>query len=198
MENLEALLADIRACKLCDGSMPRSPRPVLRAHSSARLLIASQAPGNRAANSGIPFSDPSGVRLRDWMGVDEETFYNPDKVAIVPMGFCFPGYDSKGGDLPPMKQCASTWREALLAELPDIELTLIIGSYAQKWHLDGRRKKTLTETVLGWRDFLADGIFVLPHPSWRNTAWLKRNSWFEAETLPVLKSAISRVLQPLS
>ncbi|MEM7661898.1 MAG: uracil-DNA glycosylase family protein [Pseudomonadota bacterium] len=193
-QTLDDLVSDIRSCTLCAGEMPRNPRPVLRAKRSARILIASQAPGNKAANSGIPFSDPSGVRLRDWMGVDEETFYDDTKCAIVPMGFCFPGYDKNGGDMPPMKRCARVWRASLLEQLQSVELTLVIGMYAMSWHLKDRRARTLTETVRNWREFAAEGIFALPHPSWRNTAWLKRNPWFEQETLPVLKQAISQVL----
>ncbi|MEO0881920.1 MAG: uracil-DNA glycosylase family protein [Pseudomonadota bacterium] len=193
-DSLHGLVANVRDCTLCAGEMPRDPRPVLQARSSARILIASQAPGNKAANSGIPFSDPSGVRLRDWMGVDEATFYDASKCAIVPMGFCFPGYDKNGGDLPPMKRCAGVWRASLLAQLQRVELTLVIGMYAMSWHLKDRRARNLTETVRNWREFAAEGIFALPHPSWRNTAWLKRNPWFETETLPALKLAISQAL----
>ncbi|MEM6899662.1 MAG: uracil-DNA glycosylase family protein [Pseudomonadota bacterium] len=192
--SLGGVVSDIRNCSLCAGEMPRDPRPILRARSNARILIASQAPGNKAANSGIPFSDPSGVRLRQWMGVDETVFYNESICAIVPMGFCFPGYDKNGGDMPPMKRCAKVWRAELLDQLQGVELTLVIGMYAMSWHLRGRRARTLTETVRNWREFAAEGIFTLPHPSWRNTAWLKRNPWFEQETLPALKQAISQVL----
>ncbi|MEM9669786.1 MAG: uracil-DNA glycosylase family protein [Pseudomonadota bacterium] len=193
-QDLLGLVSDVRQCTLCAGEMPRNPRPILRARPSARILIASQAPGNKAAASGIPFSDPSGKRLRQWMGVSEDTFYDESKCAIVPMGFCFPGYDKNGGDIPPMKRCAKVWRADILQQLQRVELTLVIGMYAMSWHLKDRRAKTLTETVRNWREFAAEGIFALPHPSWRNTAWLKRNPWFEQETLPALKKAISQVL----
>jgi len=193
-EDLDGLVRRVRHCTLCAGDMPRDPRPILQAHSEARILIASQAPGNKAALSGVPFSDPSGVRLRQWMGVTEKTFYDETKCAIVPMGFCFPGYDKNGGDMPPMKRCAPTWRAHLLEQLENVELILVIGMYAMSWHLKDRRARTLTDTVRNWREFAAEGVFALPHPSWRNTAWLKRNPWFEQETLPALKEAISRVL----
>ncbi|MEL6323585.1 MAG: uracil-DNA glycosylase family protein, partial [Pseudomonadota bacterium] len=180
------------------GEMPREPRPILRAAATARILIASQAPGNLAANSGTPFNDPSGDRLRDWMGVDRETFYDESKIAIVPMGFCFPGYDKKGGDLPPMKRCAPTWRADVLTRLPRLKVTLVIGGYAQKWHLGDRIQRTLTETVQNWRVFREEGLFVLPHPSWRNTAWLKRNEWFEQDVLPELRGTLLDVLSASS
>lgn len=138
--------------------------------------------------------DPSGLRLRDWMGVDEAQFYDASRIAIVPMGFCFPGYDAHGGDIPPMKRCAREWREKLLEQLPNIGLTLLVGGYAQKWHLGKRMARNLTETVRQWQDYTSEGLFTLPHPSWRNTGWIKKNQWFETETLPALKSAISSAL----
>ncbi len=192
--SLETLLAEVRACTLCAGEMRRPPRPVLQASASARILVAGQAPGNLAALSGLPFTDPSGDRLRDWMGIGKAVFYDAARVAVVPMGFCFPGNDEAGGDLPPMKRCAATWREAVLSQLPEIRLTLLVGNHAHAWHLAKRRARTLTDTVRAWRDYAGEGTFALPHPSWRNSGWLKRNPWFEAETLPALRSAVSQAL----
>ncbi len=191
---LDRLEAEIRACTLCKEDMSRAPRPVLAVSPTARILVAGQAPGNLAMESGRPFTDPSGVRLRDWMGVSDEIFYDASKIAIVPMGFCFPGYDKTGSDIPPMKRCAEVWRAKLLAELPNIELTLLVGGYAQKWHLGKRMARNLTETVRQWHSYRSEGVFTLPHPSWRNTGWIKKNPWFETETLPALKSAILRAL----
>lgn len=175
--------------------MQRAPNPVLRAGRSARILIASQAPGNLADVSSKPFNDPSGVRLRTWMGVSDEEFYDANRIAIAPMGFCFPGYDAKGGDLPPMKVCAPTWREGLLARLPELELVLAIGGYAQRWHLGRAGAKTLTENVRNWRTHLEErGVLPTPHPSWRNNVWLKKHPWFEAEVLPVLRERVRALL----
>ena len=190
------LADEIRACRLCAGRFERTatahePRPILRLSAEARLLIASQAPGARAHASGLPFDDPSGDRLRAWMGVDRATFYDASRIAIAPMGFCFPGYDDKGGDLPPPPICAATWRRRVLAAMPRIESTLLVGGRALAWAL-GRPAK-VTETVRGWRDF-PDGAFPLPHPSWRNTAWMKRNPWFEDEVLPALRAEVARRL----
>lgn len=193
-ERLQQVVEEIRACQLCRGDMDRAPNPILQASGTARILIASQAPGNLADLSGKPFDDPSGRRLRDWMGVSEDEFYDASRVAIAPMGFCFPGYDKHGGDLPPMKRCAPTWREKLLSQMPQIELILLIGGYSQKWHLGARAKRTLTATVARWREFLGEGLFTTPHPSWRNTAWLKRNPWFEEEALPVLRQKVRALL----
>ncbi len=192
---MDELLNDIRACRLCADRFARTetthrPRPVLRAASTARLLIAGQAPGMKVHHSGMPFTDPSGDRLRDWLGIDEATFYDQSRVAIVPMAFCFPGY-RKGSDLPPPTVCAQTWRAQVLAALPDLQLTLLVGGHAQKWHLGV--KSGMTDTVLRWRDF-SPAMMPLPHPSWRNTAWLKRNPWFEAELLPVLRTRVAEVL----
>lgn len=184
----------VRACRICAGQMQRSPNPILQIHPDARVLIASQAPGNRADVSGIPFNDPSGDRLRDWMGVERDVFYDRRKIAIVPMGFCFPGYDQYGGDLPPMKICATHWRESVLARLPDIQLQLLVGGYSQKWHLPDARKKSLTATVRDWKKYRSERILTLPHPSWRNTAWLKKNPWFEEEVLPALRSDVRDAL----
>ncbi len=191
--DLDALLRDIRACRLCDGLIPE-PRPVLRASVSARLAIFSQAPGTKVHAGGMPFIDASGDRLRAWMGVDKATFYDESRIAIVPMGFCFPGQDAKGGDLPPRPECARTWRAKVMAHLPKIELVLVVGSYAQKWHLGPGTKPTLHATVSAWREY-APRYFPLPHPSWRNNAWIKGNPWFEAELLPHLRAEVARVLQ---
>lgn len=196
---LDPLLADIRACRLCrdrpvGAPLAHEPRPVLRVSSTARICIAGQAPGTRVHASGMPFTDPSGDRLRDWMGATPEEFYDETRIAIVPMGFCFPGLDAKGGDLPPRKECAATWRAPLFAELPEMSLTLLVGQYAQSWHLGKARKKSLTETVAAWREYLPY-FLPLPHPSWRNNAWIKKHPWFEAELLPVLRQEIRRQLE---
>lgn len=189
------LLSEIRACRLCADRFrltetAHAPRPVVIARPSARLLIAGQAPGARVHASGRPFTDPSGDRLRDWLGLDATEFYDDTRVAILPMGFCFPGY-RKGADLPPPALCAQTWRARLMAELPDVRLILPVGGIAQRWHLGIRTP--VTQTVAQWRDFLP-GAIPLPHPSWRNTGWLKRNPWFEADLLPVLRTRVREVL----
>ncbi len=174
--------------------MERAPNPILQVSATARILVAGQAPGNLADLSGKPFTDPSGVRLRAWMGVSEAEFYDASRIAIVPMGFCFPGYDKTGGDIPPMRRCAATWRERLLAAMPNIELTLLIGGYAQKWHLQGRAEKSLRATVAKWTEFESEGTFTTPHPSWRNNAWIKNNPWFEQDLLPVLQKRVRALL----
>ena len=189
-----ALLRDIRACQICAAHLPHSPRPVLRAKTTARIVIAGQAPGTRVHESGMPFTDPSGDRLREWMGVDSHVFYDDKSIAIVPMGFCFPGLDAKGADLPPRKECALAWRKKVFAELKAVKLTLLVGSYAQAWHLQARRKKTLSETVRAWREY-GPQFVPLPHPSWRNNVWLKKNPWMEEELLPHLRRRISRILK---
>lgn len=170
--------------------MPHPPNPVLQADPRARILVAGQAPGNLANRSGRPFTDPSGVRLREWMGVSEAEFYDPARMAILPMGFCFPGYDARGADRPPIKRCADEWRAALLSRLENIRVTLLIGSYAQRWHLGKQAGRTLTETVARWREFAGHGLFPIPHPSWRNNAWLKRHPWFETDLLAQLRAAV--------
>lgn len=196
---LEQLVARVRACRICVEApsgrpLPHQPRPVLRPSSTARILLASQAPGTKVHLSGLPFTDASGDRLRDWLGVSSEEFYDTEKFAIVPMGFCFPGQDAKGADLPPRKECAPAWRPQLMALMPQIELVLTIGIYAQSWHMGTTRRASLTETVQDWRAVwhAATGpkVLPLPHPSWRNTGWLKKNPWFEMELLPFLKSEI--------
>jgi uracil-DNA glycosylase len=196
---LAETLAALARCRLCRDAparlpgLPHEPRPVIQAAATARLLIAGQAPGVRVHESGIPFADPSGTRLRQWLGLDREGFYDATRVAIVPMGHCFPGHDAKGGDLPPRIECAPRWRKPVLAALPEVRLVLAIGQYAQRWHLGPRWRGDLTATVRDWRSLLADGdppVLPLPHPSWRNNGWLKANPWFEEETLPVLRERV--------
>ncbi|MCV3208309.1 uracil-DNA glycosylase family protein [Mesorhizobium sp. YC-39] len=198
-EELDRFTATVRACRICvedpiGQPLPHEPRPVLRPSSSARILIASQAPGTKVHISGMPFTDASGDRLRNWLGVGSEEFYDTAKFAIVPMGFCFPGQDAKGGDLPPRRECAPTWRAQLMALMPRIDLVLTIGIYAQSWHMGTARRPSLTETVMDWRAIWAapgnPKVLPLPHPSWRNTGWLKRNPWFEMDLLPFLRSEI--------
>lgn len=191
MAALERLLAGIRACRICEAHL--EPRPVLRVSATARICIAGQAPGIRVHRSGVPFTDPSGDRLRDWMGVDADTFYDESRIAIVPMGFCFPGYSASGGDRPPRRECARSWRDPLFAALPDFSLTLAIGLYAQAWHLRCAVKANLSETVQAYRDY-APGVIPLPHPSWRNNGWLKKNPWFESDLLPYLRARVGEAL----
>ena len=186
---LERVLRDARACRVCAADLPLGPRPVARARATARLLIVGQAPGTRVHESGVPWNDPSGERLRAWLGMDKEAFYDQDRVAIVPMGFCYPGQNPRGGDNPPRPECAPLWHPPLLALLPAVELTLLVGLYAQRRYLGTRRQRNLTETVRVWSDYGPDNL-PLPHPSWRNTAWLKRNPWFEAELVPELRARV--------
>lgn len=189
---LAALLADIRACRVC-ADLPLGPRPVLRAAATARILIVGQAPGTRVHATGIPWNDPSGERLRAWLALDRDTFYDEARVAIVPMGFCYPGR-AGGGDAPPRPECAATWRTRLLALLPEVRLTLLIGQYAQAWHLGERRKATLGATVAAWREF-APTHFPTPHPSPRNLRWFRTHPWFEAEVVPELRARVHTLLQ---
>ncbi len=189
---LAGLLREIRACRVCAAHLPLGPRPVLRAKASARLLIVGQAPGTKVHESGIPWNDRSGDRLREWLQLDRDAFYDESRVAIVPMGFCYPGVDKNGGDRPPRKECAPLWHTRVMERLPDIELTLLVGSYAQAYYLKVHRQATMTATVQAWRQTLPSYL-PLPHPSWRNTAWIKRNPWFECELLPELRSRL-RVL----
>ncbi len=189
-ETLRSLVAEIAACRVCP--LPHEPRPVVRVHRDARILIAGQAPGRLVHETGLPWNDPSGDRLRDWMGLDRDTFYDQRNVAVAAIGFCFPG-TVNGADLPPRKECAPLWRARLLPLLKNVRLTLLVGGYAQTWHLRARAKATLTDTVRAWRDYGPDTI-PLPHPSWRNTGWLKREPWFEAELVPVLRERVRAVL----
>lgn len=191
-----SLVEDISACRICADRFAQTktahiPRPVAWFRPGARILIAGQAPGARVHQSGVPFDDPSGDRLRDWLGLSREAFYDRSRVAIVPMAFCFPGYDTKGSDLPPPKVCGQTWHDKVMQVLPDIKLSLFVGGYAQKHHLGVRT--SVTQTVSNWRSH-APGSFPLPHPSWRNTGWLKTHPWFEAELLPVLRMRVAEVM----
>lgn len=201
---LDDTIAALRACRVCRDA-PRfppgfahEPNPIIQASPTARLCIASQAPGTLAHARGKPFMDPSGVRLRRWLGLDEARFYDASRVAIVPMGHCFPGQDAKGGDLPPRRECAPIWRERVFAGLPELELILCIGQYAMKWHLGAEMNGIgLTGTVMRWREIFAQQrrprVLPLPHPSWRNNGWLRRHPWFEAELLPVLRAEVARL-----
>ncbi len=200
---LAALTDRIRACRICverplGKPLPHEPRPVLSPSSAARILIAGQAPGTRVHGSGLSFTDASGDRLRNWLGVSPEDFYDPSLFAIAAMGFCFPGQDASGGDLPPRRECAPTWRQALMAEMPQVDLVLAIGAHAQAWHMPQGRGRTMTETVARWRaEFdpkAKPAVIPLPHPSWRNTGWIRRNPWFEAELIPALRVEVARRL----
>jgi uracil-DNA glycosylase len=202
-QELARLVREIRACRICrdtplGASLPHEPRPVLRPSTAARICISSQAPGVRVHASGTPFTDPSGDRLRRWLDVTPEEFYDDRRIAIAPMGFCFPGHDAAGGDLPPRKECALTWHTRLFAAMPQLELILLIGSYAQRWHLGEAGKGPMTEVVQNWRTLMqrqARPRFVpMPHPSWRNNAWLTANPWFELDLLPALRREVRRLL----
>jgi len=192
---LPSLLQEIRGCQHCASAhppLPVTPNPILQASPRSKIRIIGQAPGTLAHASGLPFTDPSGVRLRDWLGVDEASFYNPDNFAVTPMGFCFPGQDKNGGDLPPRKECATLWQAKLDQSLAEPKLTLLVGMYAVKWHLGDKFRGTLTETVKHWREF-GPNLMPLPHPSWRNNAWIKRHDWF-AEELEALKARVADIL----
>ncbi|WP_306253781.1 uracil-DNA glycosylase family protein [Parvularcula sp. IMCC14364] len=208
MSRLGNLTSSMRACTVCEeqGLIPEA-RPVFQIGSGAKVGIFGQAPGNLTHQTRKPFNDPSGVRLRDWLGVSEEAFYNPSKITIVPMAFCFPGYDGngptgKGGDLPPPPICAQTWRDSLMAELlPQLELVFLIGNHAQRWHLVSKMERTLTDTVRKWPELVRDAekkgntvMIPLPHPSWRNNGWLKKNPWFETELLPEIRVRIRKLI----
>lgn len=201
---LDELTREVIGCRVCRDAprcgpaLPHEPRPVVRLSATARLCIAGQAPGTRVHVTGLAFNDRSGDRLRDWMGVSREEFYDSGRVAIVPMGFCFPGQDAKGGDLPPRPECRRLWHDRLFAAMPQLDLVLAIGRYAQHYHLGEGATGRLSETVANWRDHLARArrprVLPLPHPSWRNTGWLKRHPWFDAETVPVLRSEVRRLI----
>ena len=192
-EDFDAVAAEARACTACQPDLDHPVRPVLAGRSTAVIRIVGQAPGTRVQASGKPFTDPSGDRLREWLGMSSEEFYDERRVAITPMGFCFPGLDAKGGDKPPRKECAPLWQQRCTAALPNVGLTVLIGQYAQKWYLRDRVMTTLTATVLRWRDFWPEFV-AAPHPSWRNNAWLKRNPWFENDVLPVLRRRVRSLL----
>jgi uracil-DNA glycosylase len=186
------LVRQVRACQICREVLPHEPRPVIQLSRSSKNLVAGQAPGRRVHETGLPFNDPSGDRLRQWMGVTRDTFYDEQKLAILPMGFCYPG-KGKSGDLPPRPECAPAWREALLARLESVELTLVIGQYAHAWHLDGARK-SVTDNVRNWRQYWPRNIVPMPHPSPRNNLWLRRNPWFEQEVVPAVQARVVELL----
>jgi uracil-DNA glycosylase len=190
---LAAILAEVRACTVCAASLPLGPRPVVRGHVSARLLIISQAPGTRVHETGLSFNDRSGDRLRSWLGIDRDTFYDEDRIAVMPIGFCYPGRDKAGGDLPPRKECAPLWQDRVSAGFRGVDLTLLVGSYAIAYHLGKRARPSMTETVAAWRDYLPKHL-PLPHPSWRTTAWERRNPWFNEELLPVVRRRVQDLL----
>ncbi len=196
MASLDDLYRDIRACRICvdkprGAPLPHAPNPVVVLSQQAKIAICGQAPGNRVNQSGRPFTDPSGDRLRDWLGVNEAEFYDPDKFAIVPMGFCFPGHDRHGGDLPPRPECRERWHDEIFRQMPQIELKILVGGSAQRYHLGSKAEKTVTATVANWKQHLIEeNCFAMPHPSWRNTAWIRKNPWFESDLLPVLRKMI--------
>ena len=187
--SLDALLVAVRGCRACEAHLPLGPRPVLSAGATARILVVGQAPGLRVHQTGVPWDDPSGDRLRAWMGVDKDVFYDESRIAIIPMGYCYPGRGN-GGDMPPRRECATQWLDQLLARLPRIELTLLIGQYAQRHFLGTRRKRSLTETVKGWEEYGPD-YFPLPHPSPRNQPWFRRHPWFERGLVPELRARLN-------
>ncbi len=191
MASFSSLLIEVRACTLCEAHLPLGPRPVLQLHPRSKVLIAGQAPGKKVHESGLPFDDASGNRLRDWLGVTPEVFYDPQQFAIVPMGLCYPG-TGKSGDLPPRPECAPAWRKQLIGRLRHLEMIIVLGKYAQRYHF-GDTKTSVTERVKSWRTDWP-GKVLLPHPSPRNNLWLRRNPWFEVELLPVLRKQVSEVL----
>lgn len=191
-KTIATLVARIESCRYCE-NLPLGPRPVLRVSATARLVVAGQAPGTRVHESGVPFADPSGERLRDWMGIDAATFYDRNRVNIIPMGFCYPGRNASGGDLPPRPECSTLWHHELFGIIASPKLILVIGQYAQAWHLGDRRGRTLTETVRNWKSYLPQYL-PMPHPSPRNNIWLRRNPWFEDEVIPELRRRVSEIL----
>ncbi len=191
--SFDALLQQIRACRICSAELPLGPRPVVRGTPDARILIIGQAPGTRVHASGIPWDDKSGERLRAWLNLTPEQFYDESRIAIMPMGFCYPGRDPKGGDLPPRAECALEWHDRLRRHFTDIQLTLLIGSYAQAHYLGNSVHRTMTETVFNWRSYLP-AFMPTPHPSWRTTFWLKKNPWFEAKVLPELQNRVAGLI----
>ncbi|MDE2355724.1 MAG: uracil-DNA glycosylase family protein [Alphaproteobacteria bacterium] len=195
MSDLAALVAEIGACRACAGELPHEPRPVIWVSPKTRILLCGQAPGRRVHESGLPFDDPSGDRLRDWMGVDRDTFYASPAIGVAAMAFCYPGTAPRGGgDYPPPPRCAALWRARLMAHLPKVELRLLMGRAAQSWALGARDPGRMDAAVRDWRSHLP-GQICLPHPSWRNTAWLKRNPWFETEVVPYLRARVRDVLK---
>ncbi|MAO93419.1 MULTISPECIES: uracil-DNA glycosylase family protein [unclassified Hwanghaeella] len=194
--SLNTLLKEVRACTLCADHLPLGPRPVVRMTPSARLMIIGQAPGTKVHETGIPWNDPSGERLRDWMQINPDHFYDDQKVAIMPMGFCYPGRNPKGGDMPPRPECAPTWHDRLRAHLPNLTLTLLVGSYAQRRYLGSGQ--TMTQAVRNFQHHLQAGILPLPHPSWRTVAWQRKNPWFDTDVLPLLREKVAQTLHLVS
>jgi len=195
-DELAQLLAEIRACTLCAAHLPLGPRPIVRGATSARLLVISQAPGTRVHETGLSFNDRSGDRLRDWMAIERDTFYDEERVAVMGMGFCYPGRDKNGGDLPPRPECAPLWHPRLRPHFANVGLTLLVGGYATRYYLPRTRRETVGATLARWREFLPE-FFVLPHPSWRSALWERENPWFAQETLPELRSRVAVLLNPL-
>ena len=193
---LAQLLREIRACRICEPYLPHGVRPIIHAGAESKICIVAQAPGIRVHETGISFNDPSGDRLREWMGIGRDQFYDDKLVSIIGMGFCFPGWDKNGGDLPPRKECAPAWQDRLFAVLPRFDLTLLVGSYAIDWHLKDKAKANVSETVKAWREY-TPRIIPLPHPSWRNNAWLAKNPWFKAELLPYLRRRVKKAVAPV-
>ena len=190
--DFQILVEKVRACTICAAYLPLGPRPVFQAHPKSRILVAGQAPGRKVHETGIPFDDASGDRLREWMGISRDIFYSAEKISILPMGFCYPGTGASG-DLPPRPECAVEWRTQLLAQLPQLELILVIGKYAQDWHLGNNQKTNLTETVRSWKEYWPK-LLPLPHPSPRNNIWLRKNAWFEESVIPVLRKRVGEIL----
>ena len=193
MDSISALIFEAKRCRICENSLPLGPRPVFSLHPKSKILVIGQAPGTKVHATGIPWNDPSGEELRRWMGVDRSLFYNPEIFGIMPMGFCYPGR-GKGGDMPPRPECAPTWHEPMRAEIPEVQLTLLIGQYAQKYYLGASRKLTLTATVKSFEDYLPD-FFPLVHPSPRNRMWQRRNPWFEEWVVPALRERIYALIE---
>lgn len=193
-ETLPALLREIRACRVCEAHLPLGANPVIRVSPTIRVLLIGQAPGTKVHLSGLPWNDASGDRLRTWLGIDRDTFYDASKIGVMAMGFCYPGVDKNGGDRPPRPECAPLWHERVWPHLRDVELVLLIGAYAHKCYLGDKGGRTITETVAAWSDH-GPRFFPLPHPSWRNTGWLKKNPWFERDTLPALRARFAAALK---
>lgn len=194
MSTLDEAFAAARACTLCAPYLPLGPRPVLRGTATSRLLIVSQAPGTKVHMTGLSFDDRSGDRLRDWMGIDRNTFYDEARIANMPMGLCYPGRNPKGGDMPPRTECAPLWQPRIRPLFTCVALTLLIGSYAVNHYLKDRRKKTLSDTIAAWREYTTD-VIPLPHPSWRNTGWIKAHPWFEEDLVPALRARVKALLR---
>jgi uracil-DNA glycosylase len=191
--HLKRLLRDVRACRICEADLPFGSRPILQLSNTARLLIISQAPGSKVHKTGVAWNDASGDRLRDWIKLDRSLFYDETKVAILPMGFCYPGVGQNGGDKPPRPECAPLWHERLFTHLPDLQLTLLVGQYAQRHYLGSRRKSSVTETVRAFSEY-GPQFFPLPHPSWRSAIWMRKHSWFEQAVIPELRQTVRKVI----